>query len=176
MVIISGSIPEHLKVMSPLFVVVFTLYNFSPGADAIFLPYWSKRNHSETSFHIPKASLVLEGRSAPVKLPYYSELAKNYSLDYRCANGLPISIAWHPYSPYSIIYQTKNKGVPGLTVDGMFPGILNAAVAGCCHKDTEVLFGKLLKSVRNAEKNIQTDTFDLTFPLYGYDSSATSFR
>ena len=61
-------------------------------------------------------------------------------------------------------------------MDGMFPGILNAAVAGCCHENTEVLFGKFLKSVRNAEKNIQADTFDLTFPLYGYDSSATSFR
>lgn len=179
MVLISGSIREHLKVMSQLLLVVFTLYNFSPGTDAIFLPYWSKRNHSETSFHIPYSSLALEGGSAPgfaKKLPYYSELAKNYSLDYRCANGLPISIAWHPYSPYSIIYQTNNKGVPGLTVDGMFPGILNAAVAGCCHENTEVLFGKFLKSVRNAEKNIQADTFDLTFPLYGYDSSATSFR
>ena len=110
------------------------------------------------------------------KMQYYTDLAKNYSLDYRCANGLPISIAWHQYSPYATIYQTKNKGVPGLTVDGMFPGILNAAVAGCCHEDTKVLFGKFAKSVRNAESHIQEDTFDLTFPLYGYDSSSLTFR
>lgn len=97
-------------------------------------------------------------------------------MDYRCANGLPISIAWHQYSPYTTVVQTKYKGTPGLTVDGMFPGILNAVVSDCCHKDTQVSFGKFLKSVRNAEKHIQEDTFDMTFPLYGYDASSDSFR
>ena len=110
------------------------------------------------------------------KLQYYQDLSKNYSLDYRCKNGLPISIAWHHYSPYTTVVQTKYKGIPGLTVEGMFPGILNAAVSDCCHKDTQVSFGKFLKSVRNAEKHIQEDTFDMTFPLYGYDASSDSFR
>ena len=109
-------------------------------------------------------------------MQYYTDLAKNFSLDYRCEKGLAISIAWHTYSPYTILYRTKNKGIVGLTVDGMFSGILKAALSSCCHKDTKVLFGKLLKSVRNAENHIEDDTFDLTFPLYGYDSSANSFR
>lgn len=164
--------------MLSLLFLVLTLYSFAPEADAIFLPYWSKRNHSETSFHIPFPSLALEGKMMKFgkQMRQYTQMAKNYSLDYRCANGLPISIAWHTYSPYTTIYQTKNKGIPGLTVDGMFPGILNAAVSGCCHKDTDVLFGKFLKSARNAEKDLEDDTFDLTFPLYGYDSSADTFR
>lgn len=164
--------------MLSLLLFVFTLYQFTPETGAIFLPYWSKRNHSESSFHIPYTSLALENKKTffGKKLQYYSELTKNYSLDYRCANGLPISIAWHQYSPYTTVIQTKYKGIPGLTVDGMFPGILNAAVSDCCHKDTEVSFGKFLKSVRNAEKHIEEDTFDMTFPLYGYDTSSNSFR
>lgn len=164
--------------MLSLLFFVFTLCQFTPETDAIFLPYWSKRNHSESSFHIPYTSLALENKKMMFgkKLQYYSELTKNYSLDYRCANGLPISIAWHQYSPYTTVIQTTYKGIPGLTVDGMFPGILNAAVSDCCHKDTEVSFGKLLKSVRNAEKHIEEDTFDMTFPLYGYDTSSDSFR
>ena len=162
--------------MLSLLFLLFTLFNFAPKTDAIFLPYWSKRNHSDSSFHIPFWSLALEGRKSTKRMAYYTDLAKNFTLDYRCTNGLPISIAWHQYSPYASIYQTKNKGVPGLTVDGMFPGILNSAVSSCCHKETKVLFGKFLKSVRNAENHIEEDTFDITFPLYGYDSSADSFR
>jgi len=162
--------------MLSLLFLVGTLFGFAPDTDAIFLPYWSKRNHSETSFHIPFSSLALEGKRLSKTVQRYTELAKNHSLDHRCANGLPISIAWHQYSPYTTIYQTKNKGIRGLTVDGMFPGILNAVLSGCCHKDTKVLFGMFLKSVRNAENHIEEDTFDLTFPLYGYDSSADSFR
>lgn len=163
--------------LHPLF-LVFTLCQFASESDAIFLPYWSKRNHTESSFHIPYSSLALDDPNMMFgkKLQYYRDLSKNYSMDYRCANGLPISIAWHQYSPYTTVIQTKYKGVPGLTVDGMFPGILNAVVSDCCHKDTQVSFGKFLKSVRNAEKHIQEDTFDMTFPLYGYDASSDSFR
>ena len=163
--------------MFSLLFLVFTLCQFAPEIDAIFLPYWSHRNHSDTSFHIPYSSLALENRKMfGKKLQHYADLAKNYSLDYRCANGLPMSIAWHQYSPYTTVYPTKNKGIRGLTVDGMFPGILNAVLSGCCHKDTEVLFGKFLKSVRNAESHIEADTYDLTFPLYGYDANSDSFR
>ena len=172
------TIPEKIETMlHPLF-FIFTLCQFASESNAIFLPYWSKRNHSESSFHIPFSSLALENSNMMfgTKLQYYQDLVKNYSLDYRCANGLPISIAWHQYSPYTTVIQTKYKGIPGLTVDGMFPGILNLIVSDCCHKDTRVSFGKLLKSVRNAEKHIQQDTFDMTFPLYGYDASSDSFR
>ena len=164
--------------MFSLLFLVITLCKFAPETHAIFLPYWSKRNHSETSFHIPYSSLALDKPQMRFgkKLQYYFDLTKNYSLDYRCGAGLPISIAWHQYSPYTSVYPTKNKGIRGLTVDGMFPGILNAAVSGCCQKKTEVLFGKFLKSVRSAENHIEEDTFDLTFPLYGYDTSSDTFR
>ncbi|XP_068753167.1 uncharacterized protein [Montipora capricornis] len=163
--------------MLPLLLFAFSLLEFSPQTNAIFLPYWSKRNHSDTAFHIPFNALELEvPKRKSQKMQYYTDLAKNFSLDYRCEKGLAVSIAWHTYSPYTNIYQPKNKRIPGLTVDGMFSGILKAALSSCCHKDTKVLFGKLLKSVRNAENHIEDDTFDLTFPLYGYDSSASSFR
>ena len=163
--------------MLPLLLFVFSLLEFSRQTNAIFLPYWSKRNQSDTSFHIPFSALELEGpKKKSQKVQYYTDLAKNFSLDYRCEKGLAVSIAWHTYSPYTILYRTKNKGILGLTVDGMFSGILKAALSSCCHKETKVLFGKFLNSVRNAENHIEDDTFDLTFPLYGYDSSSNSFR
>lgn len=164
--------------MFSLVFLALTLSSFVPDTEAIFLPYWSKRNHSETSFHIPYSSMLLEGfnKGFGKRMPYFTDLANNFSLDYRCANGLPISIAWHQYAPYVTIYETKNEGIPGLTVDGMFPGIMNAVVSSCCHEYTKVLFGKFLKSVRNAENHIKEDTFDLTFPLYGYGSPTHSFR
>lgn len=164
--------------MFSLVFLALTLSSFVPDTEAIFLPYWSKRNHSETSFHIPRSSMVLEGSNKGFgkRMQYFTDLANNFSLDYRCANGLPISIAWHQYSPYVTMYPTKNEGIPGLTVDGMFPGIMNAVVSSCCHEHTKVLFGKFLKSVRNAENHIKEDTFDITFPLYGYGSPTHSFR
>ena len=163
--------------MLPLLLLTFSLLEFSPQTKATFSPKWSQRNHPDTAFHIPSSALELEGskRKSP-EMQYYTDLAKNFSLDYRCEKGLAVSIAWHTYSPYTILYQTKNKGIPGLTVDGMFSGILKAALSSCCHKETKVLFGKFLNSVRNAENHIEDDTFDFTFPLYGYDSSANSFR
>ncbi|XP_068756892.1 LOW QUALITY PROTEIN: uncharacterized protein [Montipora capricornis] len=165
------------KIMLPLLLFLFSLLEFSRQTNAIFRPYWSQRNHSDTSFHIPFSALELEGpKKKSPKMQYYTDLAKNFSLDYRCEKGLAVSIAWHTYSPYTIRYETRNKGIPGLTVDGMFSGILKAALSSCCHKETKVLFGKFLNSVRNAEDHIEHDTFDLTFPLYGYDSSANSFR
>ncbi|CAH3120687.1 unnamed protein product [Pocillopora meandrina] len=158
--------------MFSLLFLIATLTKFAPETEAIFLPYWSKRNHSETSFHIPLSTLAMDkpfGRSK--KLQHYFDLATNYSLDNRCTTGLPISIAWHLYSPYTTVYRTKNKGSVGLSVDGMFPGILKAALSGCCNKSSEVLFGKFSKSVRSVESDIEKDTFDLTFPIYGYDNS-----
>ena len=158
--------------MFSLIFFVTTLLKFAPQTGAIFLTYWSKRNHSETSFHIPFSSLAKDQVPKISKnLQQYFDMAKNYSLDHRCANGLPISIAWHLYSPYTIVYRTTNKRIKGLTVDGMFPGILKAAVSGCCHEDTEVSFGKFSKSVRSVENDIEKDTFDMTFPTYGYDNS-----
>lgn len=158
--------------MFSLLFLIATLTKFAPETEAIFLPYWSKRNHSETSFHIPFSTLALDNSPRrSKKLQDYFDLATNYSLDYRCATGLPISIAWHVYSPYTTVYQTKNKGSTGLTVDGMFPAILKAALSGCCNKNSDVLFGKLSKSVRSVENDIEKDRFDLTFPIYGYDNS-----
>lgn len=164
--------------MLSLFLIAISVLEFSPVTKAIFLPIWSKRNLSDSSFYVPITALALEnGRKSP-ELLYYADLAKNFSLDHRCENGLALSIAWHQYPPYTIVYQpkTKHKRTRGLAVDGMFPGILKAALSSCCHKKSTVLFGKLLKSVRNAENHIDEDTFDLTFPLYGYDSSANLFR
>ncbi|XP_068753162.1 uncharacterized protein [Montipora capricornis] len=163
--------------MLPLLLLTFSLLEFSPQTKATFSPKWSQRNHPDTVFHIPSSALELEGsKTKSPEMQYYTDLAKNFSLDYRCEKGLAVSIAWHTYSPYTILYQTKNKGIPGLTVDGMFSGILKAALSSCCHNETKVLFGKFLNSVRNAENHIEDDTFDFTFPLYGYDSSANSFR
>ena len=158
--------------------VLLVLSQFAFDVDAIFLPYWSKRNHTNSSFHIPKSALALDGlgKRFGKKLSYYTDLASNYTLDERCAKGLSVSIAWHPYSPYATVYPTKYRGEAGLTVDGMFPGILNSIIAGCCHENTEVSFGKLLKSVRHAENHIEEDLFDFNFPLYGYDTSAETFR
>ena len=162
--------------MLSLFLIAISVLEFSPVTKAIFLPYWSKKNHSDSSFFVPYTALALESpRKRPVP-KYYADLAKNFSLDHRCDNGLTLSIAWHQYSPYTTVYPSKHEGIRGLTVDGMFPGILKAALSSCCHKKSKVLFGKLLKSVRNAENHIEEDTFDLTFPLYGYDTSANSFR
>lgn len=158
--------------MFSLIFFVPTLLKFAPQTGAISLTYWSKKNHSETSFHIPFSSLAKDQVPKISKnLQQYFDIAKNYSLDHRCANGSPISIAWHLYSPYTIVYRTTNKRIKGLTVDGMFPGILKAAVSGCCHQDTEVSFGKFSKSVRSVENDIEKDTFDMTFPIYGYDNS-----
>ena len=162
--------------MLSLFLIAISVLEFSPATKATFLPYWSKRNHSDSSFFVPMTALALESARKSPKLMYYTDLAKNFSLDHRCENGLALSIAWHLYSPYTTVYRTEHKGFPGLTAGGMFPGILKAALSSCCHKKSKVLFGKLLKSVRNAENHIEEDTFDLTFPLYGYDTSVNSFR
>lgn len=164
--------------MLSLFLIAISVLEFSPVTKAIFLPIWSKRNLSDSSFYVPITALAMENRRKFPELLYYADLAKNFSLDHRCENGLALSIAWHQYPPYTIVYQpqTKHKRTRGLAVDGMFPGILKAALSSCCHKNSTVLFGKFLKSVRNAENHIDEDTFDLTFPLYGYDSSANLFR
>lgn len=162
--------------MLSVFLIAISVLEFSPVTKAIFLPYWSKRNLSDSSFFVPMTTLEMENRRKSPELMYYADLAKNFSLDHRCENGLALSIAWHTYPPYALFYQTKHKKIVGLAADGMFPGILKAALSSCCHKNSTVLFGKLLKSVRSAENHIDEDTFDFTFPLYGYDSSANSFR
>jgi len=50
---------------------------------------------------------------------------QQYTVDERCLSGMVLSIAWHPYAPYVIMYQSKHNNKQGFTVSGMLPGILS---------------------------------------------------
>ena len=143
---------------------------------SIFLPYFAKRNHTEDSFHIAFNSLEMDGRTRPgsgstSKIPMFRNVTNLHSLDERCQRGLALSIAWHSYPPYTMIFSSKHpeRKTTGLTVEGMFPSILSRAISFCCHNKSEVHFGKFLKSSRHGIGDMEKNKYDLTFPLYSHN-------
>ncbi|KAK3753358.1 hypothetical protein QZH41_018859 [Actinostola sp. cb2023] len=46
----------------------------------------------------------------------------------------------------------------------------------CCHPNSSVEFGKLLRSVRHGEETFSENNFDITFPLFGYEGFRNSYR
>ena len=143
-------------------------------AHSIFLPYWGKRNHTAGSLHIAFDSLQMDGRSSSAwgrKLPEFFNLTKSYSLDERCRRGMPLSVAWHSFSPYATVFTSSHptRKTRGMTIEGMFPSLLSEVVSFCCNNGSEVLYGKLLKSARHGVKDMEKNMFDFTFPLYSHN-------
>jgi hypothetical protein len=106
-------------------IVVVTLVNVQTTS-SIFLPYWKGKNHTENSFHIPMNALAVDANFSKFgkKLTALQNISKHYSLDERCASGMPMSIAWHQYAPYVTMFNSVHKKNIGFTVEGMFPAIL----------------------------------------------------
>ncbi|EDO38860.1 predicted protein [Nematostella vectensis] len=144
----------------------------------IFIPYFKSRNHSDNAFHIAYNMMDLDANVSRFgqDLDRVKAISRQYSLDERCEAGMPLSIAWHQYSPYVTLFKSVHNRRVGFTVDGMFPSIMNQMLQACCHPNSTVLFGKFLKSVRHAEDTMMSNEYDMTFPLYGYDAFSRSFR
>lgn len=134
---------------------------------SLYVP-WTNESRSENVFRIPFDSMLLDINATDMlrRIEQYKSLAyRSKSLDERCIRGLPLSIAWHLYPPYSTFHQSNGKKF--VTVDGMFPNILKDALGSCCNSSSKVTHGRFLKSVRHSEKDIDQDLFDFIFPLYG---------
>ncbi len=60
-----------------------------------------------------------------------------------------------------------------MVLTGIIPGLLKQLLQHCCPHST-VTYGELYDSIRQAEENFDSKTdWDLTFPLYGLQGSAT---
>lgn len=157
-------------------IVLWLILCWTNISHSIFLPFWGKRNHTKDSLHIAYDSLELDGPKRPgagrkSKLPQFRNLTRMYSLDERCQRGMPLSVAWHNYPPYTMIFRSKHpeRKTRGLTIEGMFPTLLSQMIKFCCHNKSEVHFGKFLKSSRHGIKDMEKNTNDFTFPLYSHN-------
>ncbi|EDO32177.1 predicted protein [Nematostella vectensis] len=104
--------------------------------------------------------------------------ATNLTLQERCKQGLPLSIAVYPYPPYVRVKPGAelNNGLRRYTLTGMIPELLSSLLNSCCHPNTKVEFGTVLPSLRAAENILFDKFFDVVFPIYGYDVIEYAFR
>ncbi|EDO35761.1 predicted protein [Nematostella vectensis] len=97
--------------------------------------------------------------------PKFKNLTK-MSMDERCAHGMPLSIAALPNQPYSgIMGPMRIARKFGFRSFGIIPGVINRIVKYCCPR-SEIIYGKVLKSVRQAEDHLSKNLYDFTFPIY----------
>ncbi|XP_032227336.2 uncharacterized protein LOC5503167 [Nematostella vectensis] len=104
--------------------------------------------------------------------------ATNLTLQERCKQGLPLSIAVYPYPPYVRVKPGAelDNGLRRYTLTGMIPELLSSLLNSCCHPNTKVEFGTVLPSLRAAENILFDKFFDVVFPIYGYDVIEYAFR
>ncbi|XP_031573022.1 uncharacterized protein LOC116307021 [Actinia tenebrosa] len=106
----------------------------------------------------------------------FLNLTKSLTFDQRCEKGLPLSMAWLPNQPYSGVIGPKriNKTF-GFVAFGIFPGVLNQIVSHCCPK-SKIVYGKLLRSVRQAEEHLSKNMYDFTYPIYVQRWSSKTYK
>ncbi|XP_028518307.1 uncharacterized protein LOC110250149 [Exaiptasia diaphana] len=88
------------------------------------------------------------------------------SFDERCQSGYPLSMAWLPNEPYSGVTGPRTiNGSKGMVAYGIFPGIINQMVQHCCPR-SKIKYAKMLRAIRDADRNLKTNSYDFTYPVY----------
>ncbi|XP_031556522.1 uncharacterized protein LOC116293260 [Actinia tenebrosa] len=102
------------------------------------------------------------------------ELSKS-TLDEKCDGGLPISASWQYYGPYA---KSSTKMNSKLGVEGIFPHLINKMLNFCCNMSTVVSYGKIIKSIRKLEGQLDDPqaAYDLTFPITGISEDDKTFK
>ena len=102
------------------------------------------------------------------------ELSKS-TLDERCDRGLPISASWQYYGPYA---KASTKMSSKLGVEGIFPHLINKMLHFCCNASTVVSYGKIIKTIRKLEGQLNDpqSAYDLTFPITGISEDDMIFK
>lgn len=101
--------------------------------------------------------------------------ADETSLDEKCSKGQPMSVAWQYYGPYAKPNITDDGNI---TVEGIFPHLLNKMLHVCCNSKTTVKFGKVLGSIRDLESQPDqpSKAYDFSFPITGKRLADESFK
>lgn len=100
-----------------------------------------------------------------------------FSLEEKCNRGLPVSLAWQYYGPYT---KQRSEG-NSIVLEGIFPQLLNQMFADCCSSNITIKYGKILDSIRGLEGQLDNKSrvYDVTFPLTGShmnDKKDVSFK
>lgn len=102
------------------------------------------------------------------------EVSRN-TVDEKCSKGLPMSVAWQYYGPYAKLKILDDERI---TIEGIFPHLLNRMLHVCCNSDTTVKFGKILASIRDLEGQLDqpNKSYDFSFPITGKSLADESFK
>lgn len=102
------------------------------------------------------------------------ELSK-IPLDEKCERGMPISASWQYYGPYA---KTSTRMNLKLGVEGIFPHLINKMLHFCCNRSTVVGYGKIIKTIRKLEGQLDKpdSAYDLTFPITGISEDDKLFK
>ncbi|KAM7449007.1 hypothetical protein ABFA07_003010 [Porites harrisoni] len=89
----------------------------------------------------------------------------SHSLDERCSKGMALSISWSLHEPYSGVLGPKIGKQLGFAARGIFPNVVQQIVRYCCN-GSKIVYGRFLKSIREAEDHFSEQMYDFTFPVY----------
>ena len=157
--LVSSADPCTMKNFSLVYVVLLIL-EILPSFCVILTWKTKGTNH----FKIPWSAISMSKRYP--KFPretYNKSFTRQFTLDERCALGMPMSIAWHRYDPYCGMNPLRRPF--GLGVSGIIPAILKDMIQYCCPAGSPVEFGMFLANVREAENQNISGCYDFTFPL-----------
>ena len=95
--------------------------------------------------------------------------SEKLTLDERCARGLPLSVRWTNYGPYSSLVRGINSSVQadGVGLTGIFPSVINNVLRKCCHRNTRVMYGHYIRTLIDLEQSLSRDDSpdDIMFPV-----------
>lgn len=161
--------------MKSFVTALFLVMNF-PRLLSVILTWKTK---DANIFTIPWTAISMSKRYHVLpKETYNKSDAQQFTLDERCARGLPVSIAWHQYAPYTginALRYPKTRKRYGLGVTGIIPAILNDMIQYCCPAGSKVEYGMFLANVREAENQKVSGCYDFTFPLGARHTHQTKF-
>ncbi|XP_046847694.1 uncharacterized protein LOC124441289 [Xenia sp. Carnegie-2017] len=99
------------------------------------------------------------------------------SLDERCEQGLPLSVRWTNYGPYSSLVNCSNNGSNKTLLKGIIADVINDMLPTCCHKDSKVVYGRYIRTFEelvSLESKYQHE--DIMFPISFQNTEISEFK